>query len=149
MTWQAICNGANGVFFYSFFEMQRNLDVSFDTMWRRVDTVAGEINALAKYLLSPTAPPPTATLPSWVATRSHWASTEETQELYILFAVSNGDGGGEVEWALPWRAVSVEVLGAAPRHIQPDERGQWRDMLPPLGLRAYKVQVQDRDEQNE
>ena len=52
MAWQAVAAGANGLFFYSYFDIQRNPDVPFETKWAELDALAGELLRFAPLLLS-------------------------------------------------------------------------------------------------
>lgn len=53
MTWQAVAEGANGIFYYSFFDLKAGLHgVPFEEAWRRVRTAAEEVRAHEEILLS-------------------------------------------------------------------------------------------------
>jgi hypothetical protein len=105
MVWQAIANGANGIVFYSYFDIQRNADVPFDVQWGRLLDVATEVKLFAPIVLSdeggalaplasivvgaaerPTAAArggggavATATAtPSWLHMRARWTSSTAT-----------------------------------------------------------------------
>jgi hypothetical protein len=154
MTWLAICAGANGIFFYSYFELQRNPDVPFETMWSRLDAVADEVQAFAPELLSDGGAAPRVGFaggkaPSWLSTRERWPDCDSVRgdRSYIVFAVGDGSGSGNVTFALNattvGRAKAVTVANEKPpRTIEVEEGGgAWTDGIPPLGVRVYVVQL--------
>ena len=71
MAWQCICEGATGLVFYSWYDVQRNPDVPFDVQWDGLKRVAAEIDQRASILLS-VEPVPAVTVagaaPNWL----HW-----------------------------------------------------------------------------
>lgn len=52
MAWQAVVNGANGIAFYSYMDIERNPDVSFEKEWARLLEVATEIKSFVPEILS-------------------------------------------------------------------------------------------------
>jgi len=56
MAWQCIAEGANGLVFYSFFDLQKDTRFPFEQQWPKVKTVAKEISDLLPVLLSVEAP---------------------------------------------------------------------------------------------
>ena len=62
MAWQAITRGANGIFFYSFMDIQRNPDVPFTAQWNILTAIATEIERYAKVLLSDAGEAPAVTI---------------------------------------------------------------------------------------
>lgn len=149
MAWQAICAGANGVVFYSFFEALKPSpqNLTFAEQWSHLKTAAAEISAHAAALLGPAAPGPAHSAASgwWRMTRAHWV--DETRGVYQLFAVSDGKGGGRTVFELPWPIAKIEVLAHnsaqnVTRVIEPIGSGAGRafsDEIPPLGLAVYRV----------
>ena len=169
MAWQAICRGANGIVYYSFFDIKRNDDVSFDTEWGILSQVAAEIDKYAPVLLSDegAAPAPTLTLPSdkrgdgsddspsWLAARARWAASPAVGPLqggddYYLFVANDGNGGGDVTFTIDR---SVEVISAegvqvvsesTPRKIALDGSGaggtvSFSDSVDALDVVVYKL----------
>ncbi len=72
MAWMCIASGANGLVFYSFFDLIRAEDVTpFETRWADITRMAGEIRALEPVLLSiepalePVAAPARTDLVAW------------------------------------------------------------------------------------
>ena len=53
MTWQAVAEGANGIFYYSFFDLKAGLHgVSFEEAWSRIRVAAAEIKKFENVLLA-------------------------------------------------------------------------------------------------
>ena len=52
MSWQAICEGADGLIYYSYFDIKRNPDVPFDAQWMNLKRIAAEIDTVSEILLS-------------------------------------------------------------------------------------------------
>ena len=170
MAWQAICGGANGVFFFAFWDFLRNPDVPFATEWGRLSAIASEIDRFAPVLLSSAAPAPTVTLGGnklgkqvgWLATRSHWAPAAgyssnhhsnhgETRELYI-FAVNNGNGDGPVDFVLGGNhsmvvGGDVRVISESPvRLIEAGQRRRgFSDTIQRLDVLVYQIVVAGTD----
>ena len=68
-------------------------------------------------------------------------------KVYMLYAVSDGNGGGPTAFKLRWPIATVELLvpGSATRvarTIQPVGTRLFHDNLPPLGFAAYRVTLQ-------
>jgi hypothetical protein len=131
ITWQAIVRGANGVVYYSFFDMMSGChrtgtcprDVSNMTQWARLSTIAAEVERFAPVLLSDAGPAPAVTVlnttggvPGWVATREQWDDADASA-LWI-FAANDGNGGGAVSFILGGGLLatggSVEVVSETP-----------------------------------
>ncbi len=52
MTWQCICEGADGLIYYSWFDLRKDQEFPFDERWSEVKAVAQEVADLAPVLLS-------------------------------------------------------------------------------------------------
>ena len=52
MSWQCICEGAQGLVYYSFFDIMRDKTTPFDVQWDRVKKIAAEIKQWMPVLLS-------------------------------------------------------------------------------------------------
>ena len=149
MAWQAICGGANGVVFYSFFEALKPSpqNLTFHEQWDHLTTAAAEIAPHGELLLGEPAPAPEHDPNSpWRMTRAHWVDGA-VAKVYMLYAVSDGNGGGPTAFKLRWPIATVELLvpGSATRvarTIQPVGTRLFHDNLPPLGFAAYRVTLQ-------
>ena len=163
ITWQAIVRGANGLFYYSFFDMMSGchrtgtcpLDVSNMTQWARMSRIAAEVERFAPVLLSNAGAAPAATVlngtggvPPWVATRERW--DDSASETMFIFAANDGDGGDAVTFVLGGGLVamggSVEVVSETPVRTIGLEAGsdRFHDTSNPLDVVVYKLQVQLR-----
>ncbi|MHC4400872.1 MAG: hypothetical protein ACYTG0_14440 [Planctomycetota bacterium] len=145
MAWQCICEGATGLIFYSWYDVKRNRDVSFEKQWDDLKQITAEVDALAPVLLSiepvpqvdvrlENASPKAA---SWL----NWCVRSHGGKLY-LFAANNGDGEGHVIFTLPvppgrvhvWNEDrSIDVEGAA-----------FRDELKTLSVKVYQIELASR-----
>jgi hypothetical protein len=105
MAWQCITEGATGLVFYSWFDLKRNPDVPFETLWPEIKEMAAEVDRAAPVLLSiETSPKVTVAQtnasepPAWL----HFTVRRHDGKLY-LFAVNDGDGEGRVRfhWDVP------------------------------------------------
>ena len=135
MAWQAIAGGANGIVFYSYFDIQRNPDVPFAVEWDRLLEVATEIKAFVPVLLSDqgaaalpaatAAAKPVSRLP-WLRMRAQWVDSGEVPSLlgaassappsstreYVVFAVADGNGAGAVTFTLPPDVLAHGAIGS-------------------------------------
>jgi len=137
MAWQCICKGATGLVFYSWFDIRRNPDVSFETQWTYLKAIAAEIDSAAPMLLS-TKPPPAVqgrtdpAKPTWL----HWLARTYKGKGY-LFAVNNGDADGTVTFTLDKGVRTVRVAGSG-RTIGVKD-GRFSDTFKKLQVRIYEL----------
>lgn len=135
MAWQCIAEGANGLVFYSWFDIRRNKDVPFDVQWERLRKIAAEIHRWAPILLSVDRVPAVAVeAPGWL----HWTARSASGKLHI-FAVSDGDGEGKVRVRLPGVPKRVHVVGDS-RKLRVADAG-FEDELPRLTLAVYEIEL--------
>jgi len=140
MAWQCICEGATGLVFYSWFDVRRNSDVSFDEQWTGLRQVAAEIDRLSPALLS-VEPTPEVTVagprPGWL----HWLSRSRDGKLYLV-AVNDGDGEGTVAFQLPAVPRAIRELGTD----RPLEANQatLRVQLLRLAVQCYEIEFAPR-----
>lgn len=109
MAWQCICEGATGLVFYSWYDVKRNPDVSFEKQWEGLKRIAAEIDQMAPILLSVDPAPPIRVrgqAPTWL----HWLSRKSGSKSYLV-VVNDGDGEGTVEFRLPSKPSNVRLLG--------------------------------------
>lgn len=57
MAWQSIAEGANGIIFYSWFDIRRDPTTPFEEQWEKIKTIAREIKEMSPVLLSIETPP--------------------------------------------------------------------------------------------
>jgi hypothetical protein len=167
MAWQAVCRGANGIIYYSFFDIKRNDDVSFAKQWAVLSGVAAEIDSFAPVLLSDegAAPPVTITggvspadggdAPSWLSARARWApSTEGDAEgnVFYVFVANDGNGAGKVTFKLDSSvgkigAGGVEVVSEAPpRKIESLDGRSFVDDIERLDVVVYRFTPAAKEE---
>lgn len=112
--------------------------------------VAAEVANQSEILLRESAPAPeapTGTSAWWRMTRSHWVDKEKG--IYMLYVVSDGKGGGETEFVLPWSIDYVEVLApgssSLTRRIHPpsNRTSSFVDVVAPLGIAVYRVTLKN------
>ncbi|MDD4266658.1 MAG: hypothetical protein GXY25_02705 [Pirellulaceae bacterium] len=121
MAWQCLCEGATGLVFYSWYDLKRNPDVTFDEQWGQLKRIVAEIDRFAPALLAAAGPAlrlevsggesRPAAPPEWL----HWLVREHRGKVYI-FAVNDGDGAGEV--AFRWSGFSSPAEGDAGRPLR-------------------------------
>jgi len=120
MTWQAIAEGANGIFYYSYFDLKAGLHgVSFEEAWERVRLAASEIKAHERILLSD---PATC---DWIDVPKGWSRRAwNDQGKTAVLIVNPTERSGEAKM-LPKGCRSL--LGPQP---QKSSDGTWRIVLP-------------------
>lgn len=136
MAWQCICQGATGLIFYSWYDVRRNPDVSFEAQWTYLKAIAAEIDSAAPMLLSAEPSPAVQAQadparPPWL----HWLARRHKGKAY-LFAVNNGDADGTATFTLGRGVRTVRVAGTA-RTI-PIKGGRFSDALKKLQVRTYE-----------
>jgi len=137
MAWQCICEGATGLVFYSWYDVKRNPDVTFDAQWTGLKQIAAEIDRAAPMLLSAEPVPAIKVVgpaPSWL----RWLARSHAGKLYVA-AVNDGDGEGPVAFALPGAPRSVRVLGQ--NAAVPATPAGFQDTLKPLAVRVYEIEM--------
>jgi hypothetical protein len=134
MAWQCIAEGATGICFYSWQDIQRNPDVPFEIQWVHLKRIAAEIDGMAPVLLSvdPAETIDVVDRPAWL----HWTVRSQDGILYV-FAVNDGDGEGEVVFSSSTEIEQVQVLGEG-RVIEP-RRASFADRFDRLDIHTYRV----------
>jgi len=141
MAWQCIAEGATGLVFYSFYDVQRNPDVPFDVQWKGLKEIAAQIDRLAPVLLSVErvpevqvrAEPPAKEKPEWL----HCLARSHGGKLYLI-AVNDGDGEGRVTFTLPPQVRTVRMLDAD--KPLPLDKSVFQDDFRKLDVRIYEAQ---------
>ncbi|MBC8872672.1 MAG: hypothetical protein H8E44_24835 [Planctomycetes bacterium] len=136
MAWQCIAEGATGLVFYSWFDVKRNPDVSFEEQWSGLKRMAAEIDRMAPILLSIESVPEVRVNeggpPAWL----HWFVRRHLGKLYVI-AVNDGDGEGNATFHFFVPIDSVRELTQA-RAIEPNARS-FDDRLDRLSVGIYEV----------
>jgi hypothetical protein len=139
MAWQCIAEGATGLVFYSWGDLRRNPDVSFDVQWAGLKKIAAEIDRMAPVLLS-VEKTPNIEAQAAAGGRPGWLHTlvRKHQGKLYLVAVNDGDGEGRLRWSLPNAARSIRALGTDTT-LAP-AGNQFVDELPKLAVKVYELQ---------
>jgi len=137
MAWQCICNGATGLVFYSWRDIHRNPDVSFETQWSYLKKIAFEIDGAAAMLLSIDPPMEVKVAvdpskPTWL----NWLARSYKGKGYI-FAVNNGDAEGLAAFTIDKKVRVVRELRGN-RTIEV-KAGAFTDKFKKLQLRIYEL----------
>lgn len=114
MAWSCIAAGANGLIFYSWFDLWRmDKTTPFEQRWRDVTAVAAEIRRWIPVLLSlEPAPPPAVEAPRHVA----WRVFAKNGVVYVLCVNSNEKDSACVRIRFPGRPARAVEL--APLDVQ-------------------------------
>ena len=138
MAWQCIAEGATGLVFYSWYDVKRNPDVSFDVQWSGLKRLAAEIDRMAPVILSVETTPEVTVddggPPAWL----HWLVRRHEGSLYLI-AVNDGDGQGKVVFNLPATPKRIRELGEN-RMIEPDGP-RLQVSLPRLAVQFYEIEL--------
>jgi hypothetical protein len=138
MAWQCIAEGATGLVFYSWYDVKRNPDVTFDQQWSGLKRLAVEIDKLTPVILS-VENTPNITVndgqpPGWL----HWIVRRHQGILYLI-AVNDGDGRGRVTFQLPAKPGKIREL-SEDRTIEPGAGG-FVDDFEPLSVHIYELDM--------
>ena len=148
MAWQAITRGANGIFYYSWYDIQRNPDVPFTAQWSILTAIAAEIEHYAKVLLSDAGEALAVAIsngesqfpPSWLQARARWGDDGH----FYLFVCNDGNGSGRVRFKLG-KGVVVDKGGVTvvsespPRHLNFTSKFEFSDDIEVLDVVVYRV----------
>ncbi len=134
MSWQCLAEGATGLIYYCWRDLQRNPDAPFASQWEGLKGVADEIDRAAPILLSIEPVPARIEVvdpPAWL----HWIVRTRADRTY-LFLVNDGDGSGEVEVRLPPELKQAKDFFADKRVTTDSDL--LRLPLPALEVRAFE-----------
>ena len=112
MAWQCIAEGANGLIFYSWFDLYTPIVANkFENRWQEIKTVAQEISDMIPVLLS-VEPTPVIKLtqeatPDWL----NW-TVRQIEENTFLIAVNNTCESHELEFELPQNPQTTMLHGS-------------------------------------
>ena len=129
MSWMCICEGATGLIYYTWEEMDKN-----PGMWDDLRRVATEIRDAFPMLLSTDAPPPiSADAGTWF----HWTARNYGGKTFI-YAVSDGDGEGQATFHLPQQPATITVQGESRTITAAGE--SFSDPFGSLAVHTYQVE---------
>jgi len=146
MAWSCLAEGANGLIFYSWFDLWKMdqpktvkghtpVREPFDERWRDVTAMAAEIRAFIPMLLSiePALQPQVEAPPAFA-----WRVLAKDGATWLI-AVNNGEQAAATatfRFAAPFAKATARFSGA-----QPAGSGtEWRLTLPPLGVQCVRLE---------
>jgi len=140
MSWQAICNDANGLIYYALHSVQNDKEHPFEPRWEDIKTMTGEVSKYSDILLSVEEKPAlkASDLP-WL----HWTSRRVGDTLYV-FALSDASGHGEVSFELEGNVRSIErqVLGQSEfQAFDNHSSGKWSDQIESTAVHVYRIKL--------
>ena len=128
MAWQCIAEGADGLVFYSWFDLWRDRAHPFDQQWAKVKRVAEEVGRMAPVLLS-VEPVPELEVEGSEAVR--WTA-RSAQGMLHLFVVNTGAVPAEATVRFPRRPQGI--VGADGRALPVAQDGSLALRLLPLDV---------------
>jgi hypothetical protein len=139
MSWQSICSGANGLIYYAFHDVQKDIE-NFETRWKDIQAMASEVARYSDILLSvEELPGVKVTDQPWL----QWTARRVGDTLYV-FALSDASGQGEVTFELTGnvRSIEREVLGKTEFHTHPSSsNGKWSDRIESAAVHVYRIRL--------
>ena len=118
MAWQCIAEGANGLVFYSWFDLHKDAATPFDDQWARVKQVAAGIAALTPVLLSVEEVPAIRTSDEpWL----NWTVKKHEGTVYLI-AVNNAPEKHVAAFSLPQKARKALDVATGEEWPLPDRR---------------------------
>ena len=145
MAWSCLAEGANGLIFYSWFDLQRmdkskaeggraELREPFDERWRDVTAMAAEIRDFFPELLSiePAAQPQVEAPPDFA-----WRALARDGATWLI-AVNNDEHApatAAFRFAAPFAKAAARFPGAPPA----GSGAEWKLTLPPLGVQCVRL----------
>ncbi|MGD8238744.1 MAG: hypothetical protein PVH68_09345, partial [Armatimonadota bacterium] len=134
MTWQCICEGADGIILYSWFELRRDTSQPFEQRWPEVKRVAAEVAEMIPVLLSVE---PTPELRVTAPEAVHWTGRSHEGRAY-LFLVNDGDEPARAIVQFPRPVRRIELQG---KRVPLTNQGTLDVALPALGASIYRIEM--------
>ena len=135
MAYQCLVNGANGLMFYSFFDLKRD-PLGFQSRWTDVKKLGREIEELIPILLS-TEEPPKAQLSSG-GQNIHFTTKRHDGKLYIL-AVNVSREEHDAEFVISTETKDAEVMFEDRTILI--EKYRLKDKFQPVAVHVYRVEI--------
>ena len=135
MAWQCIAEGANGLVFYSWFDVRRDPTTPFEEHWPDVKQMAAEIAEMIPVLLS-VEPAPEVEIET-----APWLHTlvKRLGDTTYVVLVNNAHEAHRTTFALGTKPSRVRDHGSG-QPVEPDESGRVSVDLAPLAVRILEVQ---------
>jgi hypothetical protein len=137
MTWQCLAEGANGLIYYSWFNLyfpHRNVGLDFDAYWAEFKEVVQEVEDMIPALLSIEEPPDIGTANAdWL----NWTAKRVGKTTYLI-AVNNAPEPHSATFAMPQKATSAKEAGTG-EELALEEGKALRLDFSPLGVRLIEM----------
>jgi len=132
MTYLALVNGAKGLIYYSFYDLQRDR-LGFEARWKDVSRLGEEVRSLMPALLAADPPPPEVHVSSGPA----WAAFRDGKRLWVL--VTNPEPApASMRLALPRGVGSVKTTSGRALAVRD---GTIVEELKPLACETYTMDL--------
>jgi hypothetical protein len=135
MAYQCLVNGANGLIFYSFFDLKRD-PLGFDKRWAEVKKLGAEIKSLMPVLLSTEEPPRVQLVKG--SQYIHFSTKRHDGKLYIL-AVNVSREEQDAEFIISAEVEDAKVLFEE-RSVSM-EKYRLTDKFQPIAAHVYEIQM--------
>jgi hypothetical protein len=135
MAYQCLVHGANGLIFYSFFDLKRD-PLGFESRWADVKNLGAEIKSLIPVLLSADEPPKVQ-LSSGVR-QIHFSAKRHGGKLYIL-AVNASREEQDAEFTISAEVKEAKVLFK--NRSLSVEKYRLTDKFQPIAVHVYEIVV--------
>jgi len=135
MAYQCLVNGANGLIFYSFFDLRRD-PLGFESRWADVKKLGQEIKSLIPILLS-TEEPPNVQLSSGER-HIHFSTRRYDGRLYIL-AVNVSREEQDAEFIISEEVKEAKIL-FEDRSLSV-EKYRLTDKFQPIAVHLYEMEL--------
>ncbi len=140
MSWQAICEGATGILFYSWFDVWNQKGATMaqkQQEWEDLKAIAAEIDQAAPALLSQLSTPQVTVdcipeNPEWLHLLVKRVGTKR-----YLFVANNGDAEGEATFTIGGNPVLQVLVPAEGRSLQPTGN-VFKDTFKKFDVRIYE-----------
>ncbi len=134
MTWQCITEGADGLIYYSWFDLQRDKNYPFEQRWPEIKRMAQEVSKYAPALLSIE---PTPEVEVEAPEAIHWTLRSHEGKVY-LFMVNDAEEAADATVRFPQRPQQVTLEGA---NFTLAADGSFQATFDPLGVNIYEVEM--------
>jgi len=134
MAWQCIAEGADGLIFYSWFELRGDQQYPFPQRWEEVKEVAREVKEMTPVLLSTDAVPEVVVS---APTAVHWTARAHAGSIYV-FLVNDSQSPVSAGLRLPDRPRRVTLGG---EEIAVGDDGVLTVEMEPLGVRICRIET--------
>lgn len=134
MAWQCIAEGADGLIFYSWFDLRNDPEHPFAERWGELKRVAQEISDMIPVLLSVEEPPAVDVQAPGVV---HWTIRRYQGAAYVILV----NGGEEPATASVRFARPLERVVLAGKSVALSGDREFRASLPPLAVQIYRAEM--------